>query len=528
MGKLSKNASFLLATSLLVLGPSPAFCDDLLVMPYACAIVGGRALLTPAQNQGHRIIGAHEQRSFRACSTADPTLCRQWTIHRFDLDCDGTPLPWATVVANARPNRAWLENGRLHVRMPPNWDLAGDDPCASGQRWRYGHLQRYCADRRALTPPAVEMPAGFAPLLGIDAIFVTPKNASQVAAYSSQLPAATPFAANVARSASEPEQSAAPKPSVHETPPAKEAAANPDLSPAAPMPAPIIPRSSSRPEQSAASKPSVHEPPPAKEAAANPGLSPAAPMPAPIIPRSSSRPEQSAASKPSVHEPPPAKEAAANPGLSPAAPIPAALSTPVVPRIINRPGAVAETAPFLPATAAAQTSSVREAPVLSIVPDAPEPGMTSLSSPRAAVAVVASVLVALTSIVLLLARGRRPRVGPNRDIARVSIGEPRREQTVVRAERAAPEPATIWSTAAGSRPTWSEDVPRTRLDALRVLGMGVTADVNLAAIKKIVDGLRQTWHPDLARDPSEREVREQRMKQINVAWDILAAKPAQT
>jgi hypothetical protein len=489
MGKLSKNASFLLATSLLALGPSPAFCDDLLVMPYACAIVGGRALLTPAQNQGHRIIGAHEQRSFRACSTMDPTLCRQWTIHRFDLDCDGTPLPWATVVANARPNRAWLENGRLHVRMPPNWDLAADDPCASGQRWRYGHLQRYCADRRALTPPAVEMPAGFAPLLGIDAIFVTPKNASQVAAYSSQLPAATPFAANVARSASEPEQSAASKPWVHEPPPAKEAAANPGLSPAAPTPA----------------------------------------APAPIMPRSSSRPEQSAAPKPSVHEPPPAKEAAANPGLAPAAPAPAALSMPVVPRIINRPGAVAETAPFLPATAAAQTtSSVREAPALSSVPDAPEPGTTGLSSPRAAAAVVASVLVALTTIVLLLARGRRPRVGPNRDIARVSIGEPGRERTVVRAGRAAPEPATIWSTAAGSRPTWSEDVPRTRLDALRVLGMGVTADVNLAAIKKIVDGLRQTWHPDLAHDPSEREVREQRMKQINVAWDILAAKPAQT
>ena len=71
-------------------------------------------------------------------------------------------------------------------------------------------------------------------------------------------------------------------------------------------------------------------------------------------------------------------------------------------------------------------------------------------------------------------------------------------------------------------------MPRTRSEALRVLGMGVTADANVAAIKKIVDGLRQTWHPDLARDPTEREVREKRMKQINVAWDILAAKPART
>jgi len=86
----------------------------------------------------------------------------------------------------------------------------------------------------------------------------------------------------------------------------------------------------------------------------------------------------------------------------------------------------------------------------------------------------------------------------------------------------------VWSTVAASNPTWNEEVPHSRSDALRVLGMGVTADANLAAIKKIVDGLRQTWHPDLARDNSDRELREQRMKQINVAWDILAAKPART
>ena len=99
---------------------------------------------------------------------------------------------------------------------------------------------------------------------------------------------------------------------------------------------------------------------------------------------------------------------------------------------------------------------------------------------------------------------------------------------VAPAPPAAREPSAVWSTAAGASPTWNEEVPRTRSDALQVLGMGVTADANLAAIKKIVDGLRQTWHPDLARDPSERELREKRMKQINVAWDILAAKPAQT
>ena len=72
-----------------------------------------------------------------------------------------------------------------------------------------------------------------------------------------------------------------------------------------------------------------------------------------------------------------------------------------------------------------------------------------------------------------------------------------------------------------------DQIPSTRADALQVLGMGVTADANLAAIKKIVDGLRQTWYPDLASDPSEKGIREQRMKQINAAWEILANKRAQ-
>ena len=52
-----------------------------------------------------------------------------------------------------------------------------DDPCARqpgfDDRFGFGRMRRYCADRRAMAPPPiVEMPAGFAPLLGIDGIFV--------------------------------------------------------------------------------------------------------------------------------------------------------------------------------------------------------------------------------------------------------------------------------------------------------------------------------------------------------------------
>jgi hypothetical protein len=289
------------------------------------------------------------------------------------------------------------------------------------------------------------MPTEFAPLLGIDAIFVTPsppKSASQAVA--TQTPPPVPHSANSTRS----------------------------------EPVPVE-----------APRPVVSEPQPAKPPEAN-----AAPV------------------------------AAVAPAPSPA---------PIVPRIINRPGAVAEPPPSLPAPVVAPTEPpATEAPVLTVSAATPLVTASNPSSSRLAVAVVAGVLVALTAGLLIFARGRGRRPAPRRAGARRPTGAAARDRSAAPAGQVPTltpsQGSAVWSTAAAPSPVWNEDVPRTRLDALRVLGMGVTADANLAAIKKIVDGLRQTWHPDLARDPADREVREQRMKQINVAWDILGAKPAQT
>src|SRR5258706_5848061 len=109
-------------------------------------------------------------------------MCRRWTVYRFDVYCGGVRVPWLSIAAMADrvkgPRlRAWVEDGQMHLPMPPRWSMTPDDPCARSseydQSWRYGRLGRYCADRRALMPPgSVEMPAGVAPVLGMDAIFV--------------------------------------------------------------------------------------------------------------------------------------------------------------------------------------------------------------------------------------------------------------------------------------------------------------------------------------------------------------------
>jgi DnaJ-domain-containing protein 1 len=68
------------------------------------------------------------------------------------------------------------------------------------------------------------------------------------------------------------------------------------------------------------------------------------------------------------------------------------------------------------------------------------------------------------------------------------------------------------------------DTPSTASEAYRILGLN--PDAPDAAVKKIVDALRMSWHPDHARDEPDRRYREQRIKQVNAAWDLLKTKLA--
>jgi DnaJ-class molecular chaperone len=57
-----------------------------------------------------------------------------------------------------------------------------------------------------------------------------------------------------------------------------------------------------------------------------------------------------------------------------------------------------------------------------------------------------------------------------------------------------------------------------------MLGVGVSPNATETAMKKVVDGLRLSWHPDLAKDEADRQLREFRLKQINAAWDLIQGK----
>jgi hypothetical protein len=73
-----------------------------------------------------------------------------------------------------------------------------------------------------------------------------------------------------------------------------------------------------------------------------------------------------------------------------------------------------------------------------------------------------------------------------------------------------------------SRSRGASSLPRTVSEAYDVLG--VNPDVSEDVLKRIVDALRMSWHPDLARRDEDRREREDRIRQINAAWELITAK----
>ncbi len=68
-------------------------------------------------------------------------------------------------------------------------------------------------------------------------------------------------------------------------------------------------------------------------------------------------------------------------------------------------------------------------------------------------------------------------------------------------------------------------VPETKAESLVVLG--ANREVDHDTLHRLVRALRQCWHPDLARTDEDRQYRNARIAQINVAYDILTGRRAE-
>jgi hypothetical protein len=180
-----------------------------------------------------------------------------------------------------------------------------------------------------------------------------------------------------------------------------------------------------------------------------------------------------------------------------------------------------------PTIADAKTVSTEPPPAAQPeLPPLPSADGPRLESIPIATAVATAVVLAGLAILGFWYWRRAPAPAPSaaRDFGAISLGggsqgsalalEPAAGATGLETPRA-PNDSAVGDAVMDELP-----VPTTYAQALDILG--ASPDASVAAIKKIVDGLRQSWHPDLARSETDRAHRERRVRQINVAWDLVS------
>lgn len=466
---------------------APAVAGERLVMPYECRATPSTLELIASEPREYPILGAHEQDTFTACSPSNPSRCRTWQLHRFDIDCNGERVPWLDVVgASAYQRRfpAKVLSGRMLIGMGRTWGRprlgAGRSGDPYGSRDPFSQAQ--ARDR------VVELPPGFAPMLGLNAQFVDapPPVAARVAPPPIDAAHVVPPVANPSRRA--------------------KLAATP-AEPVPPAPVPVTARPVLSPETGG-------------HVAATEASGAASGPPAVTILNSSDSPT------PPAHSSQAAQQVAADTTTQ-------ASATPDTQSALTAlPGAPSpELAPRMPA---ADTQP----------PTASGP-IASSTVMGALLGVGALAVIALGAY--LASRPRQRSWGstpePQRDIASVSLGVDAGSTTMVSAgagpvDRSRPAgglptmllPGPVALTHATPKPSSVDDtqvgvldwLPQTREEALALLG--ASADAPLDVVKKIVDGLRQSWHPDHARNELDRIVREKRTTQLNVAWDLIVAR----
>ncbi|MEW5964483.1 MAG: DnaJ domain-containing protein [Pseudomonadota bacterium] len=455
----------------------PAAALERLVMPFNCGIENGRLVVEPSSERTYLVLGRRAEQPFTACDGTAPARCRTLMLHRFDLACQGGRVPWVEVAAQLGSwptQRAWLDKGRLNITLARRG--AATTAC-SGPSERVlalvgpSHLlppsKRGCVPEQVDAKP-LSLPVGFAPIGELGARLVLAGGAEAVQATPAK--AVLPSAFTGPRSLTE-------RVVVSEALPPLETA-----SLARPGDATVV----------------------------------AAHWPTTVI-RGDAEPTGT--------------------GLV------ATLLT--LSLLVSAAGGLAWSRGLVPAHLQRLSLSP-----LGLLRERIAGAALRMRAQRAASgAADASVDNAAEAVEALLGQcetavGRLTVAGALQDVLRQEIAALRNRLGAIRAAASDGEEGgkragalframireierirRIAEGAARSLGPAARDgaaLPRTESEAYEVLG--VNPNVAESVLKKVVDALRMCWHPDLAGDEPDRLAREERIKQINVAWELIKGK----
>lgn len=520
-------------------------------MPFSCSVSGGKVRLDPAVEQHFAIVGSRQQQSFTFCIDNDPQRCRTWMTHRFNMQCDGKDVAWLEVAAaaavHARPlaaAQASIDLGRLTMQI-------GDRPrpgflahCRGGQsfvgrrlRERFERGADYDCFAERPRRASVVFPAGFAPM-GIASARIVLPTATSTPLVSANGPVGPAMAAPPSTGALAPvNTSSIPAPPTPETP-----AARPF--PVLNAPSPVV------------SEPAVAPKSPIDRTEL-PGAAPTPPIrrthvsfvPAHRLESSSSAstrdPMASPATTPQPIAPPWATvvkvaEINAEP-QSQARTVIVAGSIAVIAGLllaagwifswvlrarrsrhsvgINRKAAAGAATP-----PGGQAALLDEHQLYEIVRSDTVQHIAGIRGALGALTSAPPLRSAITEALHVLERRHQAIINlPVEDEEgrrRIRARLERVLHDLRRLREIGDSAVTSFTTGRGVLRT----LPRDKADAYEALG--VNADVDTRILKKLVDALRQSWHPDFARDEADRQIREERIKEINVAWELIVDKRA--
>lgn len=489
---------------------------DVVAVPFLCKVERGRIVIKPGPEHTYDIFAPRRQRPYQHCTGPNNSRCQMRMLHQFDISCGGARVSWLAVAAAASRHigrEAWVDGGRLHIATDPSPTSAssGCDEVPLSLETIFGssqqaQIERPCRPRAADRSGArvVSLPPGFAPLADVGARLVI----------SMPLPSASAASNAALPLVLEPEQPDPDEPVI--------TAALPIPVIAPPVLLPSEPREEAVPTQpSDALQEKVPDVEMADARKALEGFS------AWIVTVRQERAQAATAPGPAVRATLGGDQwlfllgvltatlAAVGcylrfgSGLASGVQrIRRAQSTALGPFTRNR-------ARLVPTDAAADSAHIIEqlrdtAVQLRHNADLILEDLRSAPPLRGVLRQELDLIGVRLSEAPIL-NGAEPTARQTRQRLQTGIRELHRMIKIA-------EGAAASFAAGAARPA----MPHSRDEAFALLG--VNDSVNDATLKKVVDALRVSWHPDHARDDLDRELREERLKQINVAWDLITGR----
>jgi hypothetical protein len=463
---------------------SLAEARERLVMPFNCGLESGRIKLSPAVPKSYPIIGTRDQEALTTCRPPLASACRTLMVHRFVISCGGVGVAWMRVVAaigHTGASKAWVDDGRLNVTLPARNAQGPGEGCFDGPpargRDRLEHRVVFMQDclpwrRRLADVDHVVLPEGFAPIGEFGGRLQLVSTDAGYSVDEARLDAGEDVSLSTGRgemllAKADPQAAIEPAVTTYGSVRGATMAGDEWVT--------VV-----RAERDYGGAP------PAPKAAGLPGAWTLFAVALGLV----------------------TAAAAAHLRFSPAWPARVIAAAPRVARAFRRD--------------ASERAASR--------------AFSSQNLSNAGAAVAAFFVQTETAVAQLKGAGPlrdvlqselkhlRERLGNVETGAREGVPAastgPHYRAMVRELERIRRIAESAAASLSGGRP--STTLPRTISEAYDVLG--VNADVSEGVLKKIVDALRMSWHPDHARDEDDRRGREERIRQINIAWDLITAK----